>query len=145
MKGEREMKRFGFIVALVALLGVLPTLANAAGICTMVNVGTSSTKVLAANDLGSNGRHMLCLQNTTAGAAAAAVTANCNVGGAAGVTTGIALYSGFVGTTTAGWKEPNMFCFQQTQQSAKTFPMVPNGEVDCIGSAATTNITACDY
>ena len=142
----RQMKRFRLIIALVAVLGLLPTLASAAGLCVTVNVAaTSSTQVLAANDLGSGGRHFLCLQIVNTPAAAAGVFANCNIGGAASATSGIQLNSAFIGSATLGSYPANIYCWPPSQLSAKTFPIVPSGAVNCFGTNSTTNVTACDY
>ena len=137
------MKRLGLLALVIALL--LPGVAGAAGNCTSVNVGTSSTQVLAANDLGSPGRHQLCITNTTVSAAAAAVYAYCQIGGTAALNQGIQLLSAFVGTATVAGVAAQPFCFPPVQLSARTWPIVPSGQLNCIGSAATTNITACDW
>ena len=116
------------------------------GICTSnIGLGTTAITIVAANDQGSYGRKQLCMQNTTTPTAAAASTIWCTVGGTAIAQEGIQLTGGFVGTATVAATPATVFCFPPAQQAAKTFPMTPNGQVSCIGSAASLAITVCDY
>src|SRR5580698_10168137 len=116
------------------------------GICTSnIGLGTSAITIVAANDQGSYGRKQLCMQNTTTPTAAAASTIWCTVGGTAIAQEGIQLTGGFVGTATVAATPATVFCFPPAQQAAKTFPMTPNGQVSCIGSAASLAVTICDY
>lgn len=144
------MKRILLALTLIATFAA-PNLARAAGICTTVNVSNTSggTQVLAANDLGAGGRHMLCLWNSTipvsAGATQSVVT--CTIGGGTPTTSvGFPLMQGSLGGSTWPANPAVPWCFPPTQQSARTFPIVPSGQILCIGSVATTDlVTACDY
>ena len=136
------------IIAFISLLGfafsVPAFAANVTnGICTSnIGLGTTAITILAANDLGSYGRKMLCMQNTTT----PSTTANtiwCTVGGTAIAQEGIMLQGGVSGTSINTTPVP--FCWPATQQAAKTYPIVPSGQVSCIGSAASLAVTICDY
>jgi hypothetical protein len=144
------MKRILLALTLIAIFAV-PNLARAAGVCVTVNVANTSggTQVLAANDLGSGGRHMLCLWNSTIPVSAGATTPveYCTIGGGTPVNgQGIPLMAGALGGATWAQTPAQPFCFPPTQQNARTFPIVPSGQILCIGSVATTDlVTACDF
>lgn len=120
------MKRLGIAIALVLGL-VLPSMAHA--FCTCAQVGVTSTKVLAANDLGSGGRKTLLLSN------GGTSVAYCDIGNSTGAVAqqGISVFPGAPLT------------IPPAQQAAKTFPITPNGEVDCVVQAnqSTTNASVC--
>jgi hypothetical protein len=122
------MKRFGLAMALMLGLFIVPSMAHA--ICTCVQVSTTSVKVLAANDLGSGGRKILLLNN------GGTSVAYCDVGNSAGATA----QQGFV---VAPGGPPVVV--PAAQYPPKTFPMTPNGEVDCVVQAnqSTTNASVC--
>lgn len=116
-----------------AALMLLPSFAHAAGVCTTVAAVTTTTQILAANDQGSYGRHYLQLQNIST-----AYPAWCQIGGSA--------------TVGSGWLlPPNMdapITVPAVQQATKTFPIAPNGAVNCITmnvSGAQALVTACDW
>ena len=122
------MKRLIGILAVLAIL--LPGMAHA--VCTTVTVTSATTKVLAANDMGSKGRRWLTINNH-----GPIQPVNCDVGGGTNFTTA---------TLNAGW----YVAPEESQQipmgaySSQTFPMAPNGEVDCITQTGTASVSACD-
>ena len=137
------MKRI-LILAGLLIFFAMPNLARA-GQCVGVSVTTASTKVLAANDLGSGGRHYLSLQITSTPTLAAPAYAWCNVGTTPVlVNAGIQLQTGYLGSATILPVASPLFVWPAVQLPARTFPIVPSGEVDCIATATQT-VTACDY
>lgn len=117
---------------------------NAAGVCVPTAISTSATTVLPANDLGSTGRKVLLMQNITSPTSGAASTIWCQIGAAAAANAGIAL-SGAVTTSSGTVTAAPVFQFPASQQPAKTFPIVPSGQVSCWGSAASLTVLVCDY
>jgi hypothetical protein len=133
------MKR---IIRLMALLcALLPASAFAGPVCTCTAISTASTKVLAAYTGGPSGaRRQMCLQNVSV---TAADYAACNVGATSAVTISTGIILPAQSSTSAILVPP--WCFPPAMYSSSTFPMVPNGEVDCIAAAGTPTICACSY
>jgi hypothetical protein len=143
------MKRILLALTLIAIFAV-PNLARAAGICTTTNVANTAggTQVLAANT-SSNPNHVLCMWNSTIPTSATATTPveYCTIGGGTPVNgQGIPLMGAALGGATWPPTPAQPFCFPPSQQTAKTFPIVPSGQILCIGSVATTDlVTVCSY
>lgn len=135
----KRLIALGIIAAMFAVVLLQGARAsNAAGVCVATVVGTAAVTVIAANDQGSYGRKFLLMQNATAPTAAPAVIW-CNIGATAASGSGIMLQG--AGATTAA----PLIQIPATQQAAKTYPIVPSGAVSCYASAASQNITVCDY
>lgn len=127
------MKRL--LIGLIALAAIAaPNWARA--MCTTVTVTTASTMVLKANDTGSNGRHLLYICNN-----GPVEIAYCDVGNSSGATAA----QGYAIWPSAG-NVPGQNCLNipATQQSTRTFPFAPSGEVDCITPTGTASVSACD-
>lgn len=122
------MKRTIGILAVLALL--LPGVAGA--VCTTVSVTSTTTKVLAAGDQGSKGRRWLWIINH-----GPIQNVYCDVGGGTNNATAT-LNAGFYIAPEAILPVPT------GAYSSQTFPMAPNGEVDCITQTGTANVSACD-
>lgn len=132
------MKR---LIVILALLLMLPGLAMADGICTCTAISTAATKVLGAYlGLPAGSRRQLCLQNTSV---TAADYAACNVGNTTAVTISTGMILPAQSSTSAVVVPP--FCLPPAPYSSSTFPMVPNGQVNCIAAAGTPTICACAY
>jgi hypothetical protein len=117
----------------------LPQAARADGYCTCVATSTAATKVLAAHDQGQKGRQQLCLQNVSV---TAADYVACNIGNTTTVTIATGIILPAQSSTSAVVVPP--YCFPPVQFGARTQPLVPDGQVNCIAAAGTPTVCACD-